>query len=70
MNPDEMAPVAPRSGVARAHASGIVSHLLNYLVAHFADRVAFIGRNTPATGFRGKLVGFAVGQPEIARDFA
>ncbi|MGB3769591.1 MAG: nucleotidyl transferase AbiEii/AbiGii toxin family protein [Rhodococcus sp. (in: high G+C Gram-positive bacteria)] len=45
MNPDELASVATQFGVARAQVERdhLISHLLGYLSAHFADRIVFIG---------------------------
>ncbi|MGB3171768.1 MAG: nucleotidyl transferase AbiEii/AbiGii toxin family protein [Rhodococcus sp. (in: high G+C Gram-positive bacteria)] len=45
MNPDELDSVATQFGVARAQVERdhLISHLLGYLSAHFADRVVFIG---------------------------
>ena len=45
MNADELASVAAQFGVARAQVERdhLISHLLGYLSAHFADRIVFIG---------------------------
>ncbi|CCQ18021.1 putative uncharacterized protein [Rhodococcus sp. AW25M09] len=45
MNPRELASVAAQFGVARAQVERdhLISHLLGYLSAHFADRIVFIG---------------------------
>nr|WP_306436871.1 nucleotidyl transferase AbiEii/AbiGii toxin family protein [Rhodococcus sp. 06-1059B-a] len=77
MNPNELDSVATQFGVARAQVERdhLISHLLGYLSAHFADRITFIGGTALA---RSHLVDgrlsedidlIAVGSgPEVARD--
>lgn len=49
VNLDELASVATQFGVTRAQVDRghLISHLLDYLGAHFADQVVFIGNCFP-----------------------